>query len=99
MKNHSTHPLEIIEVRRILDVGRVDVPGVELAARRGEVRPAVAAALDLAINLLKHRRYHVFLLNGLDLGTGRPDVVQVDILTVRSATCAKIAVVIFYEPK
>lgn len=68
--------LQVIEVRWALDVGGFDVPRIQLAVGRCQFRPAAAAVLDFAVDFFKHGWNDVFLLNDLDLGSGRPYVLQ-----------------------
>lgn len=81
----KSYLFETIEVGRVLYVGGLVVPGVELAAGSVEVAPVGAAVVDLAVDLLEHGRYDPLLLDLPDLGPGRPDVPQEDLLALLGA--------------
>ena len=65
------------EVGRILHVGRLVVPRVDLAARRVDRVPVLVAREHAGVALLEHRRVHRLRDELLDLGRRRPDVLQV----------------------
>lgn len=81
--------VQALEVGRLLDVGGVDVPRVQLTLRRLKLRPIVTPFLDFPVNLLEHGRYDVFLFDGLDFGPSGPNVVQENRLAIDSTTLNK----------
>ncbi len=74
-----------LEEGRVLDVGRVVVPLVDLAFRHLDGLPHLVAVEHLGVFLAEH--LGVDLLHRLgDLGLGGPDVLEVDRLAVAAFT-------------
>ena len=72
-----------VEVRRAADVGRVVLPGEELAVGHGQLAPGVLALVDVRVGLEEHVATDRALHRLLHLGRRGPDVREVDRLAAR----------------
>src|SRR5215472_1082711 len=72
----------VLEVRRILYVRRLLVPDEVLAFRDLQSAPALVALEDIAVALLEEIAGDVLAYDLVDLFRGRPDVFEVDGLTL-----------------
>ena len=70
------------EVGRVLDVGRVAVPGVQVAARHRDGVPLLVAVEDVAVLLAEHVGVQRRAQHLLNLLLARPDVGKIDRLAV-----------------
>jgi len=76
---------EALEERRIVNVCG-GFPVVDLASAGGQGVPSSSTLGDTLVDFLEVVSLDVFLNNLENLGSGRPDVLKVDILAVRSLT-------------
>ncbi len=77
---------EVLEERRLLNVRRVRVPGVQFALRHGDLVPHLVAGKDVRVLLLEHLRLERVVDGLADLLLRRPDVAQVHGLARRRRT-------------
>ena len=66
----------VVEVRRVLHVGGLLVPGEGFALGHGKAAPALIALKDIVVTLLEEIAGNVFAHDGVDFFGGRPDVLQ-----------------------
>ncbi len=71
-----------IEVGRVLDVGRIGIPCIQIAVRRGDGVPAGIALEHVGVVLGEHFRADGAGDEVADLAVARPDVPEVDRLAV-----------------
>src|SRR5690625_258378 len=71
----------IVEVGRILHIGRILVPAIEATLWYGETAPVLVAVIDTRVLLLEHLRTDRLTDRLLDLLLRGPDILQVDRLT------------------
>ena len=69
---------QVGEERRLLNVRRGGIPGVQFSFRNGEPGPGLAALEDAVVGGLKQLRTQCLLHGGTDLVLRRPDVAQID---------------------
>jgi hypothetical protein len=73
---------QALEIGRVAHIGGGVVPGVGLAALHVDLLPVLVALEDVLVALGEHRGRDAGALQLGDLGAGRPDVLQEDILAL-----------------
>lgn len=68
--------MQVIEIRWVFDIRRINIPWVQLAVRCYQTCPIAATMFDFTIDFFEHSWDDIFLFDSLNFRSGRPDILQ-----------------------